>query len=200
MFRYFFAAAVLLSSGATARDMCDASAAAAKTTSRAVSADGATRALVSQKPACLTIIRGKTSRSIFLPDVDKVTDIGPDPQVSLSPSGDFVAMQFEAGEDDHVVMVFKANNLRRVLAEKATSATWDTSHDELFIVPLYGMMDAQTTKGLVLFSARTRRKSLIATEFYFRGAGPGETRLHARQVDAPGREIIYDLVTRKPIF
>ncbi|WMW78918.1 hypothetical protein RF679_09585 [Undibacterium cyanobacteriorum] len=152
----------------------------------ATSNDGLTKLTLNQSPTCLTVYDGNGARSILIKDIDEVKDILPNPTVSLSFDAKYAAVEFEAGEDDHVVLVLRLDNLRTVLVGKFQSATWMQLNNKLLLVPNYGMMELQKTRGIILYSPDLNQRKSIANEYFFLG-----------KVEVDGNQIVADIVEYK---
>lgn len=152
----------------------------------ASSNDRLTKVTLNQSPTCLTVYDRTGIRSVLIKDIDEVKDILPNPTVSLSFDAKYAAVEFEAGEDDHVVFVLRLDNLQTVLADKFQSATWMQLSNKLLLVPNYGMMESQKTRGLILYSPDINQRKSVANEYFFLG-----------NVDVDGNQIVADIVEYK---
>lgn len=181
MFKFLIFTSILVSLDAAANTPCILS---AKTPNVVVtSIDRLTKVTFSESPACLTLVDKKGARSTHIKDIDEVKDITPKPSIALSFNAKYITVQFEAGEDAHVVLVLRSDNFRTVLADKFQSAIWMEKSNKLLLVPNYGMMEFQKKKGLTLFSPDVNQKKTIAGEYFFVG-----------KINVDGDQIIGDIV------
>jgi hypothetical protein len=190
MIKFLIFTSLFFSLDAAAIDPCNLS---SKTPNVVVtSIDRLTQASFSENPACLVVVNKKGARSKHIKDIDEVTDIAPNPSIGLSFDAKYITVQFDAGEDTHVVLVLRSDNLRTVLADEFQSAIWMKKSNKLLLVPNYGMMEFQKKKGLVLFSPEMNQKEIIAGEYFFVG-----------KVNVDGNQIIGDIVeyrNREPVI
>lgn len=184
MLKFLIFTSLFISLNAAAINPCNVS---TKTPTIVVtSTDGLTQVTFNESPACLMVINEKGVRSAHIKDIDEVKDIAPNPSISLSFNAKYVTVQFEAGEDTHVVFVLKLNTLRTVFADKFQSATWMKQSNKLLLVPNYGMMESQKKKGIIVYSPDLNQRKIIAKEYFFVG-----------KVNVDGNRIIADIVEYK---
>lgn len=162
----------------SARASCDSKDAGDVVLAFDVAPSGLISAEVLRQPSRICVRNGQRSKTIFLPEIGKIRDIQPNPEVDFSPNGDFFALSFHAGDASFVLQVFNSRTGVKVYEGLHLGHAWENG-TTLFIVPSVEFGDLPSRGGVARLDLRTGKRVSLCEEIGFLG-----------RLDAKGARII----------
>lgn len=133
-----------------------------------ITSDGKFVIYLTKSPSKLIVI-GDNYREFDFSQIDMITDIDPDPQLTVSPNNYYATVSFTSGETERIVKVISFLDMQLIFETKATSSVWTSAGYSLIFIPMYDFDELQQTHGIRIFSTEHNCVFVYANEYLFTG-------------------------------
>jgi hypothetical protein len=135
----------------------------------AIAPGGGKWALIRSTPFLLEVYYEKSMRTVELTQLNKVSDLAPDPSIDWSADGRFLAVLYNSAETESTVEVYDLLGPTKIFTSAVGDAKWLKAGHKLICVPAKSALGSLSTPGLLVFDAAARRKYLIQPNQSFDG-------------------------------